>query len=218
MQYLFPLLQLLQKIRQLSYLTTVLIVSLMVSKSWGGIHSTLETGEIAERIRANISTQWLINGGYEGVGVMGNVEVPFSESSSWKVGLGKGSDINLQADGSWKWVPIPDYERQPAVGLISGVTYIHCPCPNSGADSTFGLYVHPILSKKIEADFGTFNTYTGPLLGFMFGDNNTQYPVRFTLGSELMIDSMKNLGFILEGSLNLSNSTNSVALGLGYIF
>ena len=217
MQYLFPLL-LLQKIKQLSYLIAVFIISLMVSKSWGGIHSTLETGEVVDRIRANVSTQWLINGEYEGIGVMGHLEVPLSESSSWKVGLGKGSDINLQVDGSWKWIPIPDYEGQPAVGLVSGVTYIHCPCPNSSSASAFGLYAHPILSKKIDANFGTFNTYTGPLLGFMFNDNNTWYPIRFTLGSELIIDGMKNLGFILEGSLNLKNSANSVALGIGYIF
>ena len=209
---------LLERLKQLPYLITVLIVFLMVSESWGGIHSTLETGEIVERIKANVSTQWLINGEYEGVGVMGHVEAPFSESSSWRIGLGKGSDINLQVDGSWKWIPIPDYEGQPAVGFISGLAYIHCPCPNSGATSAFGLYTHPILSKKIEASFGTFNTYTGPLLGFMFNDNNTWYPVRFTLGSELVIDSMKNLGFILEGSLNLNNSTNSVALSIGYVF
>ncbi len=200
---------------RLFYLVVV-VMSLVVSKSWGGIHSTLETGEIVDRIKANISTQWLINGGYEGVGVMGHMEIPFSESSSWKVGLGRGTDINLQVDGSWKWIPIPDYENQPAVGLLSGVTYIHCPCPNS--PSAFGLYTHPIVSKKIRANFGTFNTYTGPLLGFMFNDNDTWYPIRLTLGSELIVDSMKNLGFTLEGSLNLNNSTNSVAFGIGYIF
>ena len=213
--YRFPLLK---KTKQLFYLTAMLIISLMVSKSWGGIHSTLETGEVIDRIKANISTQWLINGGYEGIGVMGHIEVPFSESSSWKVGLGRGTDINLQVDGGWKWIPVPDYDGQPAIGLLSGATYIHCPCPDSDASSAFGLYTHPILSKKIKANFGTFNTYTGPLLGFMFNDNNIWYPIRLTLGSELVIDSMKNLGFILEGSLNLNNSTNSVALGLGYTF
>ena len=132
---------------RLSYLV-IAIISLTVFKSWGGIHSTLETGEIADRIKANISTQWLINGGYEGIGVMGHMEVPFSESSSWKVGLGRGTDISLQVDGSWKWIPIPDYDGQPAIGLLSGATYIHCPCPDSNAASAFGVVHTPYSLKK----------------------------------------------------------------------
>lgn len=200
----------------LKEIVIALIVSLITSQAWGGIHSTLETGEIVTRLKANISTQIVGNGDYSGAGLIAHLEIPYSESSSWTIGIGRARHVNVQFDGSWKWIPIPDYNNQPAIGTLLGITYIHCPCSDS--QSAMGLYAHPIVSKKLKASFGTFNTYAGPLLGLMFHRSDSWYPIRLAMGSELTLDSLKSLGFMLEGSININSSVNAIALGVGYLF
>ena len=201
----------------LKEIITILIVSLVISQTWAGIHSTLETGEIVDRVKVNISTQLVGDGDYSGLGLMGHLEIPYSDSSSWTIGIGRSNQVNVQFDGSWKWIPIPDYNNQPAIGTLLGVTYINS-YSDSDSPSAMGLYAHPIVSKKIKANFGTFNTYAGPLLGLMFHESDTWYPIRLAMGSELILNSLKNLGFMLEGSININNSVNGIALGVGYLF
>ncbi len=200
---------------------TILLFSLTSHLTWAGVHSTLQTGEVTNRLKMNISSYLINREGsagldIEGLAIMGHVEIPYTESSSWRLGIGKGN-FDVQLDGSWKWIPIPDHNNQPAIGTLLGMTYIHCStCVE--APYEMGLYAQPIISKTFRTNFGSFNTYTGPMMAIMFHESNLWYPIRFAAGSELTLNNLQSLGFMLEGSLNISNSTNAVALGINYLF
>lgn len=201
--------------------------------AFGDIYSTLETAEIPNPgdYKLNVATRW----GQQEFTLLTALQVPFSESSSWGIGLGLGKHY-LHLDANWKWTPIPDYENQPAIGLLFGLAYLHkrggqvvyiddmdslAPASKSIPErrSLKGLYVHPLASKRMPlSSVGEIVVYGGPFIGLMFPDNLESYlPARLAIGSELFFDTLENWSFLLEVSLNIRRSANILSIGVSYL-
>lgn len=206
-----------QSVQKLFYLKNFIvfcIFSLVVtSHCMAGYYSTLETAEIVNEgdYKVNASAYW-----NEGFGFAGYFEAPFSSNSSWRAGLGKGKGY-LHIDGGWKWIPIPDYEKQPAIGSIFGISYLYYSADPSG--SLLVLSAHPIISKKITISSIEIVPYTGLFLGVALGrGNGLSIPVRWTIGSEISSPHyLENWSMILELSLRLRHTANVFSIGVSYL-
>ena len=190
----------------------ILLFLFIGNMAFAGIYSTLQTGEVVEEgdYKGYLSAQLINNR----LGVTGHLEVPFSINSSLQFGANKGRGF-LTIDASWKWIPIPDYEKQPAIGGLFGLSYIRYSSDSSS--SGFATYVHPLISKKITFSSGTLIGYTGLLVGVLFREGmDTIYPIRWAVGSEMSFDQLEKWSFILELDLRLRHTYNAISFGVSY--
>ena len=115
-------------------------------------HAYLSIGESGEVLPQNkyqlgIEPQ-LITSGSTG----GNIDVffdaPINEATSARILLGGGT-IDFNAFASVKWMPFPDVDKQPAMGLRFGFGVAR-----DEDENILQLQVAPLVSKKFDTEYG----------------------------------------------------------------
>src|SRR5690606_20445117 len=129
-----------------------------------------------------------------------------------RVLAGAGS-VDFQGGALFKWIPIPDHEKQPAMGLISGIIY-----SRSDSDNFFSFRLGPIISKEYLWEWGFITPYLSLPLGVTFNDTSTLYPLQFTLGAEFASEDDKEFSLISEIGFDISDSFTYVTVGLVWRF
>ncbi len=194
----------------------LIILSLISSYTTLGhaFYSTMETGDLVEdgKYRATLYPQWNLNGEYSGVTAMAAFETGINESSSVRVYGGTGR-VDFVFGGSYKWVPIPDVDNQPAIGVTGGALYA-----NFEAESILAVRITPIASKRFEIDFGEITPYVSLPLGFTFFDGDTFYPLNLAGGADLKLNNLEDVTFLTELAFSLHDSFSYVTLGATYTF
>ncbi|MCC6137543.1 MAG: hypothetical protein IT287_02845, partial [Bdellovibrionaceae bacterium] len=98
----------------------VLMSLLFLSQQSQAYMSLMTTGDILQKNQ--------IQGlGYlefwKGTNVHARASMGISEDLQGDLEISSG-DIDFMTSAMLKWVPIPDYEKQPALGIRGGITYI----------------------------------------------------------------------------------------------
>lgn len=132
---------------------------------------------------------------------------PLNESSSLRALLGTG-DVLLHAGVQWKWVPIPDYDVQPAIGLITGVIY-----GQKARIDTWTLQAHPFISKEYEWPEGSVTPYLASPIGLAFSEGVVKTPLHIVLGSEWKLSRFKKVKFLSELGFRLDQSETYFSFG-----
>lgn len=190
----------------------VSLVALTQSASAGYL-SILESGEVlpAGQYQFGIAPQLLLNEG-GGADVDAYVDAPFSDAGSFRV-LAGGGKVDFHIGGAVKYVPFPDVDNQPAIGLRAALWYARVSEVN-----VMTLQLAPLLSRKVETDAGLFVPYAALALDFTSAKDDNHTGVQFVGGSEWKTPDVPNMTFAAEVALNLNKSYSALNLSVAFPF
>ncbi len=188
-----------------------LLLVVTTNASWA-YTSTLMDGDILEKnsYNFNFETQYIDQKKGSGLNFNGRFDLPFNQDINLRALLGFG-ETDFHVGGLIKWMPIPDYERQPAIGLLTGFQYAKL-----GSVDEFALRLTPYLSKKVSLSVGQLAPYISLPIAISIIDSETEVPLQFQIGTELEIKQLKNYSFFAEIGLNINESFTFFSLGLTY--
>jgi hypothetical protein len=181
-------------------------------------HSALAfytTGESAELVKPNtyhlgIEPQVRISEG-TGFNFNGFLDAPFGPEASIRATLGFGQ-TELFTTIAYKWVPIPDYDRQPAIGGKLEAIYAR-----TAGNSLSALKIHPLISKKFETSFGTLVPYGSIPLALISSGNTSDTSLQLVGGAELYHNDYKQWIFSAELGVNMNKAFSYISGTLTYV-
>lgn len=188
----------------------LLVSILMLSAQGHAYMSLMTTGDILQKNQV----QGL---GYlefwRGTNVNARGSIGISEDLQGDFEIGSG-DIDFMASAQLKWVPIPDYDKQPALGIRGGIAYI-----DTNRYSQTSIIATPFSSKAFESPHGKFAPFAGVPLALNSNSDDTFFTARLIVGLEWTPVNMNNFHVIGEGGMKISSkSFGSVNIGAAYDF
>jgi hypothetical protein len=191
----------------------LLLAALGFSPSSWAFYSTMDTGDLLEvgKYRLGAESQFITN---EDTGVNGiaRFDFGFNEEANVRAELGFGT-TDIHIGGYFKWVPIPDYENQPAIGLTTGLLFAQYE-----GETELSLRLHPIISKGFAVDFGKITPYASLPIGLRTYDHDTDVPVQLTLGSDLFFQEINLWHFKGEVGFDVSKAFTYLSIGASLDF
>lgn len=187
-------------------ISSVLLIS-------GPSHAYLSVSETAELIKEGdyrigvIPQLVLSSGGGSNMGVFFDMPVEDDINSRFIIG---GGTTDFYGSASVKWVPYPDYERQPAIGLRGSLTYAR-----DGVANYYSLQATPIISKKVDTDWGKMIPYVGLPITIVHSTVSATL-MQFVVGSEWVDRTDFQIGCELD--FNLSNTNSALTLHINFPF
>lgn len=153
----------------------------------------------------------------EGFNLNGRFATGLDEESEIQFEAGIGS-IDYYLGAFWKWIPFPDTDEQPGLGLRAGVTFA-----DVNDRSTYGFNVTPMISKKFDTDAGNFSPYSGLIMGLQKNVNDTNFSMQLAFGlewspNEWDFDKLKDFNFLLEYALDVDDAFDYFSFGASYNF
>ncbi len=127
-----------------------------------------------------------------------------------EIGMG---ELNIMLGAFLKWVPIPDYDKQPAIGVRAGLSYI-----DHDLYSQTSISAMPFVSKGYNAEYGRFVPYVGFPLAINSNKIDTYFSSRIVFGTEWTHPEEKQIHVVAELGFELSKSFNSFNIGASYDF
>ncbi len=150
---------------------------------------------------------------WRGTNVNARLSMGLTEDLQGDLEVSSG-DIDFMASAMAKWVPIPDYQKQPALGIRGGLTYLDT---NSYTQTSFSAT--PFASKSFESPHGKFAPYAGVPLSLNTNSDDTFFTARMILGLEWTPTANPHVHVIGEGGIKISTrSFGSVNIGAAYDF
>ena len=161
-----------------------------------------ESGELisADNYRFGFETQF-----GSGANLTGFVDAPLNEVSQLRVLAGTG-DVDFYAGVSYKWIPFPDLEKQPAVGLRVGSAI-----GRETTDNFVAFSGSPLVSKKIETPQGLAIPYLALPITYTSHKSKTTNALQLAIGSEFNTPELKKWGFGGELGINIKDSQSYIA-------
>ncbi len=139
------------------------------------------------------------------------LDAAIKDDLSWRAQIGTG-ETDLYAGGSIKWIPIPDFEKQPALGLRTDVYF------GREMDETFWSFrLAPLISKRVDSDYILFSPYLSPTLGYGGTRGRSETFSQLIIGTEIRPHDMDRLVFDVELGSNLSKSFSYISFNVVYL-
>ncbi len=193
------------------FLALIIFVSaFLLTKTSFAYLSLSETGELIKEgdYRVGVVPQLLLaNGGGNNMGVFFDMPVESDINSRFMIG---GGNTDFWTSASVKWVPYPDYEKQPAIGLRGSFTYAR-----DGNANFYDLQATPIISKQVSSQWGRMIPYVGLPITIVHSTISATL-MQFVIGTEWVERKDFQVGGELD--LNLSNTTTALTLHVNFPF
>lgn len=189
----------------------VFVTALLLSKTSFAYLSLNETAELIKEghYRIGVVPQLLLsNGGGTNVGAF--LDLPVQNDVNARFMLGSGN-TDFWASASAKWVPYPDYKKQPAMGVRGSFIYAR--------ESTLNFYnlqITPLISKIVDSRWGKLNPYLGLPITFVFNNNENTTAMQLAVGTEWIDRPDFQIG--AEFDMNLSNTNSALTLHINFPF
>ncbi len=132
------------------------------------------------------------------------------ENTDGRITIGGGT-IDFWAQASLKWVPFPDVDNQPAMGIRSAVSYVR----DENANFT-QIQVAPLFSKKSSTSKHDMIPYVALPITYILEKNNSVVATQATLGAIWFPWNTAQIGG--EFNLNLKNSVSSASVFMNFPF
>ena len=173
-----------------------------------GYNETLQTGEILKEgnYNVNLSSQ-IITDNDSGINFTGRVDAGISDEYGVGAQLGFGT-TDFVAGVHFKWVPIPDYEEQPAIGMTAGLTFARIDGLNE-----LSVRFNPFVGKMYQTDYGNISPYASLPTGIRSYNGETTFPIQFALGSEFEPNKFEHIRFIGEIGFNIHKAFTYITVG-----
>ncbi|MGE3975928.1 MAG: hypothetical protein AB7F59_15495 [Bdellovibrionales bacterium] len=168
--------------------------------------STMDTGDIlpSGQYKLGVEPQYVSDP--SGLNLNSFFDAGVTESSNIRVVAGVGS-VSFNTGLFYKWVPIPDYQNQPAVGLMVGGTWARYKSENYPS-----VRFHPIVSKAFDTNIGLLTPFAALPFGITAGPSRNTYPMQLAVGSDWKPDGLEKVHFMVEMGLNLNEAFSYVSV------
>lgn len=186
-------------------LLSLITIGLLLTPSTYAFMSLNESAEILPDNYFNIGVApqvYLSNGGGSDVSVF--IDSHLFDNTDGRITLGSG-DTDFWTQASVKWVPFPDVDDQPAMGLRGAVAYARDESLNF-----LHVQISPIFSKKSTTAVHDMLPYAGLPITFVSEKENSYVASQLTLGALWFPWNTAHLG--AEFNLNLKNSVSSASV------
>ncbi len=188
---------------------TAFIVTLAMTLLTSRSHAYLTVGESAEVnpthiYKAGIEPQIRLSDG-GGLNLTGFFDRVINDSSSFRVHAGVG-DTDFYTGASYKLIPYPDFNDQPAMGGRVSAIF-----GREGSENFYTFRVEPLISKKFDSPHGLFTPYGAIPLMFTNYKSKTETQVQLTGGVEYSNPQLPKLVFTGELGLNIKDSISYVS-------
>lgn len=197
----------------------VLLALLFSFSSAHAYYSVMDTGKIIPtgKYRIIAGPQFITTGHNDGTNISGRFDAGMGESTTLRATAGGGNGDLFYTGLFAKYIPFPDFENQPALGFIGGITYAR---ENIGTENedVLSLRFAPIASKDLETDVGLVTPYVSLPISIAFADGDTIYPVQLVGGAEFKPYSWENVSFIGELGVKINKAFTYIALGVSFEF
>lgn len=194
----------------------LLIATISFSQLANAFYTFQETGDLLAPDRYAVGTelQFRTSNG-SGVNILGRVDGGFSDEWNYRGFIGLG-DTDFQVGGHLKWVPFPDFEKQPAIGVTFGGHIASYAVGDRGSKTEFALRTMPFISKSYEAEVGQFTPYASLPLGLRTYDEETDATVQLALGTRFIHPEMLGAHYFAEVGFNLDNVFAYISVGANF--
>lgn len=128
------------------------------------------------------------------------IDSSINDAWSWRVQVGAG-ETDFWTTASTKWIPIPDYDKQPALGLRLDATF--------GRESSETFHVFrfaPMISKKFDTEVGKLTPFASLPMGVFSIKGDSANISQLVLGSEGQFEEIPQWGFSAELGVNMSKA------------
>lgn len=201
-------------------ITLASIAAFMISvQAHAAYYGVLDNGEVqpAGQYKVTTDVQALTKNG--GLNLGGTFDMGFNDEFGLRALLGFGK-TDFFAGAMFKWMPIPDLENQPAIGVNLGVVYA-----NDEDIRDMSFRAEPLVSKRLTVEQTVITPYAALPVSVRVRDTNsvavkeeTRMAFQLVIGSQLQIEAYKNLQFIAEIGLDLDQSPGYVSMGAVWYF
>lgn len=166
-----------------------------------------ESGEIINpgSYRVGGSLQSL-SAGSGGMNVGGFLDAGWQDDLSSRFLFGVGS-VEYQMGATLKYIPFPDVDNQPALGVRSAFWL-----SRQDDTSVTTLQFAPMASKRIQIPKGNLFSYVALPINIVAIKNHNEAGTQFTLGAEYDHPEMRNVFFAAELQLNLNKSESGICV------
>lgn len=185
-------------------------VACLISAPAWAYYDVLDTGEILAKgnYRLLAGPQFLTDHG--GLNVNAAFDMGFEEEYGVRGIFGFG-ETDIFAGAMFKWVPIPDIEKQPAVGFKLGLLYAK---DGPVRDLTFRF--EPIVSKKFDMQSTVWTPYASLPVGIRTIDSDvakrTDIAWQLVAGTQLQVQKWKKLQFMAEVGVDLDKALSHFSI------
>ncbi len=142
------------------------------------------------------------------VGVYFDTYLTQDTNARFTIGGGK---IDFWTSASLKWVPFPDVDRQPAMGVRAAVIYARDDNANF-----YDVQISPIISKLADTTYGKMIPFVGLPITYVSTANDSYVATQFALGAEWFSNKNYHIGGELD--LNLNKSFTAASIFISFPF
>lgn len=163
----------------IKYSVLNLLIGFFLSTSANAYLSINESGELIApgKHQVGIEPQFLLNRN-GGANFNLFLDTLVNESTSARITMGAGA-IDFNAFASAKWMPYPDVDNQPAMGLRGGVGIAR-----DEEENILQAQIAPMVSKKFDTEYGMTVPYLAVPFTFLNTKEENLVATNLTIGSE----------------------------------
>lgn len=202
-----------QKLIKILKVSIVFLTALILSRTSMAYLSIGETAEVLPEgyYKFGLQPQLVVSDG-GGFNMGAYIDANLQNGIDGRLEIG-GGETEFWTAGTVKWVPIPDVDRQPAVGFRGGLSFAR----DGGSDATH-LLLAPIISKKADTRYGEMVPFIAlPLsVPVINTKKSSATGVQLAVGAEWFQNKDVNYGIELD--LNLSKSFSAVSAFISFPF
>jgi hypothetical protein len=196
--------------RSLFLFVGLLLLPLLFSSSSYAYFTVGESGELPKpgTYRIGAEPQIVFDDGGFDLSAFADTLLGPDGSIRGQMGVG---ETNFDAGVSYKWIPIPDYGNQPAVGGKAEVDWAN---RKSGGWTSFRIM--PLVSKKFETDYGLMTPYAALPIGLNSAPWGSVTTIQLAGGSEFRNPDYPRWMYSAELGLNLNNAFTYISGNVTY--
>lgn len=150
-----------------------------------------------------------------GANFVGKIDGGLNDEFNFRATIGTGN-TDFQIQGLLKWVPIPDYENQPAIGVTTGFLWARYESRASRdeTENEFSVRVIPFLSKKFETEnMGAITPYVALPFAIRDYGSESDVPFNLALGTKYAHPDVQGVAFTAELGFDIDESFDYVSIG-----
>lgn len=174
-----------------------------------------DSGDMLAPGRYAIATEvQLLTSRDSGANFVGKIDGGLNEDFNFRAVMGTGT-TDFQIQGLLKWVPIPDYESQPAIGISTGFAWARYEsrASRNETENEFSVRVMPFVSKKFEVETGAFTPYGALPFAVRDYGSESDVPFHLALGSKYAHNDLAGVTFTAELGLDIDDAFDYVSVG-----
>lgn len=183
------------------------VLGLFLSSSAHAYLSIAESGELvpAGKYQVGVEPQLLTN---KGGGANFNVffDTNINEATSARITMGAGA-VDFNAFVSAKWMPFPDVDNQPAMGLRAGAGLAR-----DEDENLLQLQLAPLLSKRFDTEYGLAVPYLAVPFTFLNTKEENLVASNLTVGSEFHYADWNQVTLGGEVGFDLNKSYSYISI------